>query len=65
MRGLTVGEYVIRNVRLPMELWAKYTEHADRLLYRSVGHLVTEALTEYERLVLSKMDHVDVPEATW
>ena len=54
-------DYVIRNVRLPMELWAAYTEHADRLLYSSVAPLITEALTEYERLILSKMERGDAP----
>jgi hypothetical protein len=57
-----MGEMLVRGVRIPTELWAKYVDHADRLLYRSPGELVREALEHYEKHFLAFMDCV-FPEA--
>jgi hypothetical protein len=58
VRSEIVVEMLVRGVRIPVELWAKYIDHADRLLYRSPGQLVREALEYYEKHFLASMDRV-------
>jgi hypothetical protein len=53
-----MGGMLVRGIRVPAELWKKYIEHADRLLYRSPGELVREALAYYEKHFLAYMDSV-------